>query len=165
MTRDSRVLQRFSLTEVYFLGFSWCIKRGDTETHTNREAARAAARPGIAKALPGISTRNQYKESIQGISTRNQYKESVQGINTRNHYKESVQGISTRNQYKESVQGISTRNQYKESVQGITTRNQYKESVQGISTRNQYNESGDFLNWFRKSLHRFAALNSKSPLC
>ena len=23
--------------------------------------------------------------------------------------------------------------------------------------------SGDFLNWFRKSLHRFAALNSKSP--
>ena len=25
--------------------------------------------------------------------------------------------------------------------------------------------SGDFLNWFRKSLHRFAALNSKSPFC
>ena len=25
--------------------------------------------------------------------------------------------------------------------------------------------SGDFLNWFRKSLHRFAALNPKSPFC
>ena len=24
---------------------------------------------------------------------------------------------------------------------------------------------GDFLNWFRKSLHRFAALNPKSPFC
>ena len=41
----------YSLTEVYFLGFSWSIKRGD-QKHTKREAARAAARLGIANAVP-----------------------------------------------------------------------------------------------------------------
>ena len=41
----------FSLTEVYFLGFSWGFKEEYTETHTKREAVRAAGRPGIAVAV------------------------------------------------------------------------------------------------------------------
>jgi hypothetical protein len=40
-----------SLTEVYFLGFSWRIKEGYTETHTKRAAVRVADRPGTAGAL------------------------------------------------------------------------------------------------------------------
>ena len=45
------LLLPISLTEVYFLGFSWSIKRGDRK-HTKREAARVAVRPGIAIAVP-----------------------------------------------------------------------------------------------------------------
>ena len=40
-----------SLTEVYFLGFSWGFKEGGTETHTKREAVSTAARPEVAVAL------------------------------------------------------------------------------------------------------------------
>ena len=39
----------FSLTEVYFLGFSWTIKRGDRK-HTKRDPAPAHAPVEIAKA-------------------------------------------------------------------------------------------------------------------
>ena len=43
----SCVTLRFSLTEVYFLGFSWDIKEGTSHT-TRGEAASAVSRPGIA---------------------------------------------------------------------------------------------------------------------
>ena len=42
----------FSLTEASHLRVLMGHQRGDTETHTNREAARVASRPGIARALP-----------------------------------------------------------------------------------------------------------------
>ena len=45
------VYRFYSLTEVYFLGFSWGFKEGGTETHTNRTVVRAAGRPGTAKAV------------------------------------------------------------------------------------------------------------------
>ena len=54
----------FSLTEVYFLGFSYRSKSRYTETHTNREAASAVSRPGI---LGPLTQKQQKHYKTHGI--------------------------------------------------------------------------------------------------
>ena len=140
------------------------------------------------------NTMNQYNEPIQWTNTTNQYNEPIQWINTMNQYNEPIQWTNTMNQYKESVQWTHTMNQYNVRMSQCTHEPMNQWTIMNSHPfirhytqrcrdrdrgRGKGNESNQWTlaldtyisqlhcthNWFRKSLHRFAVLNFKSPFC
>ena len=119
----------------------------------------------------------QYKKSVQWNNTMHQYNEPIQWTNTRNQYNEPTQWTNIMPAWANAHMNQWTNEAlwtHIHSIHHYTQRGRGRDRGRGkglaldtytLQLHCTLHTSGDFLNWFRKSLHRFAALNSKSPFC